>query len=188
MSEFIPEPIAQPFEKARKHPSSRLKNRAVDKSQERDPTQKQPSVYLQPTFAQAPAFASLRVEINTADRAYRQLKDLISVDVEELWVIALDPKKTLIDKRMVFRGTVDSCLVHPRDIFRFAYTSNASSVIVSHSHPSGDLLPSEQDLLFTQELIRASRILQLPVVDHLIITPFGYSSFANEGWCRFSSK
>ena len=130
-------------------------------------------------------FASLRVEVSTADKAYRQLKSLISMESEELWALALDPRKALIAKQMIFRGTVDSCLVHPRDIFRFAYTVNASSMIVAHSHPSGDLLPSEQDLVFTQELLRASKFLQLPVVDHLIITPSGYSSFANEGWCRF---
>ena len=134
-----------------------------------------------------PAFTSLRVEINTAERAYHQLKQIISMDAEELWVLALDPRKALIEKRMAFRGTVDSCLVHPRDIFRFAYAANASSVIVAHSHPSGDLMPSEQDVLFTQELIRASRFLQVPVVDHLIIAPHGYSSFANEGWCRFKN-
>jgi DNA repair protein RadC len=77
--------------------------------------------------------------------------------------------------------------VHPRDIFRFACLENASSLIVAHNHPSGDTRPSEQDLLFTRQLLRASRILQIPLLDHLILTTSGFSSFAREGWCQFES-
>lgn len=124
-------------------------------------------------------------EITTAEAAYHCLKRLVSNDTEELWALALDPKKALLGRRMIFRGTVDACLVHPRDIFRFACLTNASSLIVAHNHPSGDLYPSEQDILFTRQLIRASRLLEIPVLDHLILTSNGFSSFAREGWCSF---
>jgi DNA repair protein RadC len=128
-----------------------------------------------------------RTEVIAAELAYLTLKDLIASDVEELWALALGPTKTLLRSKMIFRGTVDACLVHPRDIFRFACLENASSLIVAHNHPSGDARPSEQDMIFTNQLIEAARILEIPVLDHLIVTRKGFSSFAREGWCCFSS-
>jgi DNA repair protein RadC len=125
------------------------------------------------------------MEIITAEFAYITLKDLRSIEVEEFWALALGPTKSLLRSKMIFRGTVDACLVHPRDIFRFACLENASSLVVAHNHPSGDTRPSEQDLVFTHQLIEASRILEIPVIDHLIITHSGFSSFAREGWCQF---
>ncbi len=126
-------------------------------------------------------------EITTAERAFHEIKNLVSSDVEEFWALALGPKKNLLASKMIFRGTVDSCLVHPRDIFRFACDSNASSVLVAHNHPSGDLVPSMEDLRFTRQLVRASQLMEIPIVDHLILTSNGYSSLRTDGWCRFES-
>ena len=124
-------------------------------------------------------------EITTAERAYLNLKGLVSSNVEEFWALALGPKKNVLARRMLFRGTVDSCLVHPRDIFRFACESNASSVLVAHNHPSGDLIPSMEDLRFTRQLISAAGLMEIPVLDHLILTSKGYASLRTQGWCRF---
>lgn len=126
-----------------------------------------------------------RTEVTTAEAAFDCLREAVAEDAEELWALALDPKKTLLQKKMMFRGTVDACLVHPRDIFRFACLANASSLIIAHNHPSGDLLPSEQDVLFTRQIVRASKLFEIPVIDHLILTTKGFSSFAREGWCVF---
>ena len=101
------------------------------------------------------------------------------------WALALGPKKTLLASRMIFRGTVDSCLVHPRDIFRFACLQNASSLLVAHNHPSGDLSPSPEDLRFTRQLLRAAEVMEIPVVDHLIVTRETYASLRTDGWMRF---
>ncbi len=126
-------------------------------------------------------------EITSAERAFDAIRNLVSSDVEEFWALALGPKKNLLASKMIFRGTVDSCLVHPRDIFRFACDSNASSVLVAHNHPSGDLIPSMEDLRFTRQLVRASQLMEIPIVDHLILTAKGYSSLRSDGWCRFES-
>ena len=123
------------------------------------------------------------MDITTAEFAYQALKPNMALDAEEFWALALGPKKTLLQSKMIFRGTIDACLVHPRDVFRFACFANASSLIVAHNHPSGDTRPSEQDLAFTRQLLRASRIFEIPLLDHLIITEKGFSSFAREGWC-----
>lgn len=128
------------------------------------------------------------MEITSAERAYRILKPLLRTDVEEFWAMALGPKKELIRARMLFRGTVDSCQVHPRDVFRFGYIHNASALLVAHNHPSRDPLPSEQDLRLTERLIEAGQLLELPVVDHLILTVDGFSSLARRRWCRFAEN
>jgi DNA repair protein RadC len=121
-------------------------------------------------------------EITTAEAAHLTLRSLMTNDVEEFWALALGPTKRLLRSEMIFRGTVDACLVHPRDIFRFGVLANASGLVVAHNHPSGDLRPSEQDLLFTRQLIHAARVIEIPLLDHLIVTKAGFSSFAREGW------
>lgn len=126
------------------------------------------------------------MEITHSEAAYQALKKNMTNDVEEFWALALGPSKKLLRSKMIFRGTVDACLVHPRDIFRFACVANASSLIVAHNHPSGDLRPSEHDLQITLQLIRISRIIQIPLLDHLILNESSHSSFAREGWCRFN--
>lgn len=99
-------------------------------------------------------------------------------DVEELWCLALGPSLRLLALKMIFRGTVDSCTVHPRDIFRFACLQNASQLIIAHNHPSGDPTPSNPDLEFTQRLIYVGLEIEIPVLDHLILTKRSYLSMA----------
>lgn len=120
-----------------------------------------------------------------AELAYSALRKLQNAEVEEFWVLALGPAKSLLRCKMIFRGTVDACLVHPRDIFRFACSENASSLIVAHNHPSGDLRPSPEDLAITRRLIHASVILEIPLVDHLLLADGRFASFARERWCDF---
>lgn len=81
---------------------------------------------------------------------------------------------------MLFRGTVDACTVHPRDIFRFGCLQNASQLIIAHNHPSGDPQPSEPDLEFTERLIKVGWAIEIPIVDHLILTPDTYFSMAEK--------
>jgi DNA repair protein RadC len=127
----------------------------------------------------------VNVEILTAERAHGALTGIVSQDVEEFWALALGPKKDLIASKMLFRGTVDSCAVHPRDIFRFACSVNASAILVAHNHPSGELIPSMEDLRFTRQLVRASALMEIPVIDHVIVSKKGFVSLRQDGWCRF---
>lgn len=125
------------------------------------------------------------MEITSAERAYRALKVLAAAEVEEFWTLALGPNKLLLRGKMLFRGTVDSCLVHPRDVFRFACRENATAVIIAHNHPSCDLQPSEDDLKLTEQLVQAGILMEIPILDHLIVTKTGFASFARNRWCRF---
>lgn len=108
------------------------------------------------------------------------LRELFKTEVEEFWVLALTSSKKVIKAEMLFRGTVDSCLVHPRDIFRFACVNNASSIVIAHNHPSGDHSPSSEDIQLTKRIVKIGKLLQIPVVDHLILSEKGYFSFTDE--------
>ncbi len=122
------------------------------------------------------------MKISSSQLAYSILKKHMIQDVEELWCLALGPGLQLLTLQMIFRGTVDSCTVHPRDIFRFACTANASQLIIAHNHPSGDRNPSAHDLEFTHRLIQVGQDIEIPVIDHLILTRKNYLSLAEAGY------
>jgi DNA repair protein RadC len=121
------------------------------------------------------------MQIQSHKHAYQILKKHIALDVEEFWSLALASNLKLINLKLIFRGTVDSCTVHPRDIFRFACITNASKLIIAHSHPSGEAKPSLTDIEITNRLIRISKIIEIPIIDHLIITEHSYLSMAEKG-------
>ena len=119
------------------------------------------------------------IKANSSRKAHLLIKNSISTQVEEVWVLALNSKLELIKKGLIFKGTVDMCQVHPRDIFRFLCLENASSYILAHSHPSGDMRPSKQDMKFTKQLFLMSRLFSIPMIDHIIISQKDYFSFAD---------
>ncbi len=133
-------------------------------------------------FASSRHMAKQSVLITTSQDAALHLRKLISYEVEELWILALASNCTLLRKQCLFRGTVDECLVHPREIFRFAVLARASSLVLAHSHPSGECFPSEADVSFTQRILKASELFQIPVVDHLILTRTAHFSFSDRLW------
>jgi len=110
------------------------------------------------------------ISIKSSKQAFHELRPFFDRDVEELWALALNSKKQMISIERIFRGTVDACFFHPRDIFRFAIKNNASTIIVAHNHPSNDPTPSEADIFLTKQLVLAGELLQIPVIDHLVIT------------------
>jgi len=98
-------------------------------------------------------------------------QDFIGKEQEEMWVILLNRRNGLIDKIMVSRGLVDRSYVHAREVFKHAIRRNASTIILSHNHPSGDLTPSPGDIKCTKALVEAGKIIGIDVMDHVIIAP-----------------
>lgn len=78
-------------------------------------------------------------------------------------------------------GTINRSVVHPREIFKEAYLLSSSGIICMHNHPSGDILPSKEDLELTKSLVEIGRIQGIKILDHLIITNNNYYSFYKEG-------
>jgi DNA repair protein RadC len=90
-------------------------------------------------------------------------------DVENFQVVLLNTRRRLIRVEKVSQGTLDTILVHPREVFKSAIASNAAAVVLVHNHPSGDPTPSEADVKVTRDLIRAGQLLKIEVLDHVII-------------------
>jgi DNA repair protein RadC len=90
-------------------------------------------------------------------------------NVESFQALLLNTRKRLIRVDDISRGTLDTILVHPREVFRAAIVANAAGVVLVHNHPSGDPTPSEADIKVTRDLIRAGQLLKIEVVDHVII-------------------
>ena len=90
-------------------------------------------------------------------------------NVETLQVLLLNTRRRLIRVEPVSDGTIDTMLVHPREVFKAAIAANAAAVVLAHNHPSGDPTPSEADIKVTRDLIRAGQLLKIDVLDHVII-------------------
>jgi len=90
-------------------------------------------------------------------------------NVETLQVLLLNARRRLIRVEEISQGTLDSILVHAREVFRLAIAANAAALVLVHNHPSGDPMPSEADIKVTRDLIRAGQLLKIEVLDHVII-------------------
>lgn len=98
---------------------------------------------------------------------------------EHFYCIYLDNQKRIIKEKLLFVGTINYSIVHPREIFKEAYTLSATSIICIHNHPSLDITPSREDKILTQNLKEVGNILGIPILDHIIIGNGYYSFFEN---------
>ena len=115
-------------------------------------------------------------------QVYEAFQDLAREEVEVVCVGILNGINRLVARAEVARVTVNFSVMMPRDIFRFAVAMNATSIVVAHNHPSGDLTPSEADIAVTQQIVAAGKLLEIDVIDHLIIGADGrFVSFAERG-------
>jgi DNA repair protein RadC len=89
--------------------------------------------------------------------------------VETFQAVLLNTRRRLIRVEPLSQGTLDTILVHPRDVFKAAIAANAAALVLVHNHPSGDPTPSEADIKVTRDLIRAGQLLKIDVLDHVII-------------------
>jgi DNA repair protein RadC len=89
--------------------------------------------------------------------------------VETLQVVLLNTRRRLLRVEDLADGTLDTLLVHPREVFKAAIAAGAAAVVLVHNHPSGDPTPSEADIQVTRDLIRAGQVLRIDVLDHIIL-------------------
>lgn len=102
--------------------------------------------------------------------AVLQTEDEISREREHFWVVGLNTRNVVQYLELAFIGTLDSCAVHPREVFRLAVAKGVQSILLAHNHPSGDVDPSTQDIDLTAKLSKCGEILGIPVYDHVIIS------------------
>ena len=96
-------------------------------------------------------------------------EEIRTLEVEHFQVILLNTRRRLIRIEKVTQGTLDTLLVHPREVFKAAISANAAALILVHNHPSGDPAPSDADIKVTRDLIRAGQLLRIDVLDHVIL-------------------
>ena len=117
------------------------------------------------------------IKINNESDAYELVKDeLVNSDREMLLSVMLTVKNDLIGVETVSIGSITASTTTPRDIFKSAILANAVAIIVCHNHPSGELVPSKNDIEITKQLIAAGELLGIKVLDHLIVSNQGYRS------------
>jgi DNA repair protein RadC len=122
------------------------------------------------------------VVIRAPHDLYNAFHSLFDDQVRERFVVFwLDSTNKVMGWEIITEGTLNSSLVHPREVFRGAIVSTAAAVIVAHNHPSGNSEPSREDTETTKQLVESGKILGIPVHDHLIFTHQGYTSLGERG-------
>ena len=120
-------------------------------------------------------------KLNTPLKIFEFYKAKINDDQEQFYCIYLDASKKVIEEKLLFIGTANYSLVHPRDVFKEAYLLNATSIICVHNHPSGEVKPSKEDINLTIRLKEIGVLLGIRVIDHIIIGDDKYYSFLENG-------
>jgi len=122
--------------------------------------------------------ASLEVDvIDQPSRLVNWLKkELGSAQQEQFMVVFLNTKNHIIGYKILYMGGLDRSIVHPREVYKEALKVSAARIIVVHNHPSGDVHPSENDHLVTKVLEEAGDTMGIPLLDHLIVSHYGYTS------------
>ncbi len=119
---------------------------------------------------------------SSSDAGHLLRRYLAGTDREHFVAVMLDKKNQAIGINTVSIGSLDSSIVHPRELFKPAILSNAAALVLGHNHLSGNPAPSTEDLTITTRLVKAGKILGIQVLDHIIIgSGIQYYSFADEG-------
>ncbi len=96
---------------------------------------------------------------------------------ELFYCLYFNNHQELIERKLLFMGTINQSITHPREVFKEAYKLSASSIICLHNHPSGNLTPSKEDIRFTEALVKIGTLQGIPVLDHIIVNEDSYYSF-----------
>ncbi len=115
-----------------------------------------------------------RPVISSTESAIEQLKYIRDKKQEHFVVLTLDGANRLISNTIVFQGTLNQSLVHPREVFAKAIEDRAACIIVAHNHPSGNVEPSYEDIAITKKLKEAGELLGIPLIEHVIVTINAY--------------
>lgn len=122
-----------------------------------------------------------KLELNSTKIIGNYLKKLIGYEQKEYFVaLYLDTTNHLIETRTISIGTLNTSLVHPREVFKPAVSLHAASIIVAHNHPSGVVEPSSEDREITKRLVETGRLLGVEIRDHIIVSKYDYFSFQQQ--------
>lgn len=118
------------------------------------------------------------------EQAYKAIITIMSIEEEAqevFGILILNTKHKIVAVHEISRGSLNSSIVHPREVFKPAVLHNAAAIICFHNHPSGDPTPSELDIKITNCLVAAGEIMGIEILDHIIVTDDGYVSLKEMG-------
>jgi len=131
--------------------------------------------------------AEQKIKILNADDLFRIMQQVllrekkIDHNKEHFWLVCLSTSNRILMIELISLGSVKSIIVEPMDVFSFALQKRAVKIIMVHNHPSGELKPSKTDEKLTEKMMAIGRFLDVPVIDHLIISEKGFYSFEGSG-------
>ncbi|WP_315080645.1 JAB domain-containing protein [uncultured Clostridium sp.] len=120
--------------------------------------------------------------ISTPIEAVNLLRNLLEdCDREKMLVCCLNTKNEPTNISVVSIGSLNSSIVHPREVFKTAIVSNSASILIAHNHPSGNTTPSKEDINVTERIKKSGEIIGIKMIDHIIIGENSYTSLKEEG-------
>ena len=120
--------------------------------------------------------------ITSPESAYKYIRGKLDpLEVEEFHLIGLNTKNAVVFEEMISKGSLNSSIVTPREVFNLLVRRRCAAAIVSHNHPSGDSTPSKEDIALTKAVVESGNILAIPVLDHVIVGHDDYYSFKEHG-------
>ena len=129
-----------------------------------------------------------KVKISCSEDSVETLREIIQVNFpgmishrEFMLILLLNRANNTMGWSLISVGGITGTVVDPKIVFQFAITGNASGIILCHNHPSGNLIPSRADDQITDKMVKAGKLLDINVLDHIIITDEDYYSYADEG-------
>ena len=116
-----------------------------------------------------------------ADAANIFMSEMAFLVQEHLRVMLLDTRNRVLKVETVYKGSLNSAIIRTAEIFRTAIKDNAAAIVIAHNHPSGDPTPSSDDIRTTREIVKAGKLLQIDVLDHVIVGHSRYISLKERG-------
>lgn len=129
-------------------------------------------------FCETPSDAGAYWRLHVATNPY------FDPEIECAAVLLLNRKNRVKGHQFLTMGTMNTALIHPREVFRAAIVASAASIVLMHNHPSGDPSPSQADLKITRELVEAGRLLGIELLDHVVIGNPSHASLRDMGYCN----
>ncbi len=119
----------------------------------------------------------LGVKIRTGEDVFNVVKEDLNFEIQEKFLaLFLDTRKKIIDKKVIFVGTVNGSNITPRDVFREGVKCNAASMIIAHNHPAGSINPSNEDIELTKYFVYLGKMMGITITDHIIVSNNDYLS------------
>jgi DNA repair protein RadC len=115
--------------------------------------------------------------IHNSQAAFSLLQPKFNQFNEEFWAINLNSCLAPVSLVLISKGTLNFCLVHPRDLFREAIKANSYALIIAHNHPSLNTQPTNDDIKLTNKLVKIAKLIEIPILDHIIFSQEAYYSF-----------